>query len=507
MDWALLVVLQIVIQPSLSVLFTVEAEQTTYVSKFGEDVVMGCRFQPKLSNYHADLKVTWHWIHTNLVREVYRMDNWKENLAFRDPDYRGRVRLLTEELQKGWAKLQVSRLRINDSGTYQCLVQTGEGADYKTITLSVVAPYEAVTKHIRKAAEGDEVLLTCQSEGYPMSSVMWQDGHQRKLSSNTTAVLTPDQLFKVTSEIRVRSSDKNNYTCIFTNDGYSATFHIPDEIPVPHVKNDALVIVLSIGVIMVVIIVVVLMYRKQKGSRTHSTRNLLVDGRRSVPAAASGQQINKDNEEVITILNEGCMEEHLGAFLKAHYSDFSLSTEVRRHCDAFGVEELPHKLQNNKNQPVNLQALLPEAGETLFLEGPSGSGKTTVAHILVSSWTEMPTHALSNLLDLSTLRLLLYVDCSKVTGDLFQEITIQLSLTEKISEDELRAVLTRSSEALLLLDGYREGKHFFDKSLRKFLTEKGGCRVLVMACPGHCPTLKNTVGTEGVLQLQTQSMT
>ncbi|XP_039634963.1 uncharacterized protein LOC120545054 isoform X2 [Perca fluviatilis] len=507
MDWALLVVLQIMLQPSLSVLFTVEAERTTYVSNFGGDVVMGCRFQPKLSNSHADLKVTWHWITTTaLARDVYRMDNWKENLAFQDPDYRGRVRLLTEELQNGWAKLQVSRLRINDSGTYQCLVQTEEGADYKTITLSVVAPYEAVTKHIRKAAEGDEVLLTCQSEGYPSSSVMWQDGHQRKLSSNTTAVLTPDQLFKVTSEIRVRSSDKNNYTCIFTNDGYSATFHIPDEIPVPHVKNDALIIVLSIGVMMVVIIVVVLMYRQQKGSRTHSTRNLLVDGRRSVPADAC-QQINKDNEEVITILNEGCMEEHLGAFLKAHYSDFSFTTEVRRHCDAFGVEELPHKLQNNKDQPVNLQALLPEAGETLFLEGPSGSGKTTVAYILVSSWTGMPKHALFNLLDLSTLRLLLYVDCSKVTGDLFQEITIQLSLTEKISGDELRTVLTRSSEALLLLDGYREGKHFFDKSFRKFLTEKGGCRVLVMACPGHCPTLKDIVGTEGVLQLQTQSMT
>ncbi|XP_034752640.1 butyrophilin subfamily 2 member A2-like isoform X2 [Etheostoma cragini] len=506
MDWALLVVLQIMLQPSLSVLFTVEAEQTTYVSKFGGDVVMGCRFQPKLSNSHADLKVTWHSMTPIFVRDVYRMDNWKENLASQDSDYRGRVRLLTEELQKGWAKLQVSGLRINDSGTYQCLVQTEDGADYKKITLSVVAPYENVTKHIRKAAEGDDVLLTCQSKGYPRSSVMWQDGHQRKLSSNTTAILTPDQLFKVTSEIRVSSSDKNNYTCIFANDVYSATFHIPDEIPVPHVKNDALIIVLSIGVIMVVIIVVMLMYRQQKGSRTKSTRKLLVNSQRSVPAAAC-RQINKDNEEVITILNEGSMEEHLGAFLKAYYSDTSLSTEVRRHCDAFCVEELPYKLQNNKDQPVNLQALLPEAGETLFLEGPSGSGKTTVAHILVSSWTKMHTHALSNLLDLSTLRLFLYVDCSKVKGDLFQEILIQLSLTEQISGDELRAILTRSSEALLLLDGYREGKDFFDKSLRKFLLEKRGCRVLLMACPGHCPTLKDTVGTEGVLHLQTQSMT
>lgn len=84
-----------------------------------------------------------------------------------------------------------------------------------------------MTKTIRKAAERDEVLLTCQSEGYPSSSVMWWDGHLRTVTPNTTVASTPDQLFKVTSEIRVRLSDKNNYTCNFTNDGYSATFHIP----------------------------------------------------------------------------------------------------------------------------------------------------------------------------------------------------------------------------------------------------------------------------------------
>lgn len=500
MDWAFIVVLQVLLQPSLSVLFTVEAEQTMYKANFGGAVVMGCRFQPKLSSPLADLKVTWHWISSSLVRDVYRMDDWKENLASRDPDYLGRVRLLTDELQDGWAKLEISKLRISDSGSYQCLVQTKEGADYKAITLSVTAPYKNVTKHIEKVEEGDEVLLTCQSEGYPQSPVTWQDGHGRTINPNSTAKSSPNQLVKVTSQIRVKSSDKNNYTCLFTNDGDSATFHIPDEISVavPQVKTDAVFIVLSIGVIMVVIIVAVLIYRqRRKGFGTHSTRNLVVDGR--------DLQKHTDNVEETTIFNVGCVEENLGVFLKDHYSSV-FSREAKHHCEAVGVEELHHKLQNNKGQPLNLQALLPEAGETLFLEGPPESGKTTYAHILVSSWTEGSTHALSNLLDLSTLQLLFYVDCSKVKGSLFQEITTQLCLTEKIStEDELRTVLTTSSEALLLLDGYKEGNQYFDESLRKFLMEKGECRVLVTACPGHCPTLKGAVETERVLLLQTQS--
>lgn len=79
-----------------------------YMSEFGGDVVMGCRFQPKLSTPDAYLKVTWHRIIPGSDQEVYRMDNGKEHLASQDLNYQGRVKLLGEELEDGWAKLQVS---------------------------------------------------------------------------------------------------------------------------------------------------------------------------------------------------------------------------------------------------------------------------------------------------------------------------------------------------------------------------------------------------------------
>lgn len=309
MDWTVIIVLQVIFQPSLSDLFTVEAEQPKYMSEFGGDVVMRCSFHPVPSDTVTGLSVNWRWMKPNdhdTVREVYAMDNGKERLSSQNVDFHGRVKLNTEELQKGWAELQVSRLRINDSGTYQCLVKTGKGTDYKITTLSVMAPYKEVTKHIQETAEGDEVLLTCRSEGYPKSLVVWQDGHLQNLKPNTTSVSTPDQLIQVTSQIRVNSSDKNNYTCIFKNGGYSATFHIPDDIPLQHVKNDGLIVALSIIVIVVVIVAVVFAYKRQKGSSTQGTADLTVVEceDRSVSDAACQQRRNGNEYNKITIFSE-----------------------------------------------------------------------------------------------------------------------------------------------------------------------------------------------------------
>lgn len=155
---------------------------------------------------------------------------------------------------------------------------------------------------------------------------------------------------------------------------------------------------------------------------------------------------------------------------------------------------------------MTLQSLIPEDGGSRLLEGPPGSGKTAAAYILLSSWAEGPTDVVGNLLDLNTIHLFIYVDCSSPRGDLFQEMTSQLSRGEKFfTQDELRTLLTRSDHCLLLLDGYKEGNRCFDESLKRFLLKRGGCRVLVMSCPEHCPAFKEGVDTGGLLELQAQT--
>ncbi|XP_075900938.1 programmed cell death 1 ligand 2-like isoform X2 [Nelusetta ayraudi] len=265
MDWALLLLLPTLFLRTLSVQLQVEAESTAYEAVFGADVVLACRFQPRLSNPQQNLEVQWHWVAPGPSREVYRLEGQVESQS---PYYQGRATLLREHLEDGWIKLKISRLQIGDSGTYQCIVKTDDGADYIETTLSVKAPYKTVSKHLQKAADGEQLLLTCQSEGHPRTAAMWRDGHAQAINSNTSFELTPQQLFRASSQIHVSSALRNNYTCSFPHGGNSATFHITGDVPVPSDgRKEALLVALTVAGLVTAATVATLVHRRRKKSQ------------------------------------------------------------------------------------------------------------------------------------------------------------------------------------------------------------------------------------------------
>ncbi|XP_061822030.1 programmed cell death 1 ligand 1-like isoform X2 [Nerophis lumbriciformis] len=293
MNRFLVLILQLLFQSCVqAIFFTTEVERASYAAELGEDVLMACRFFPLPPNPPQDVIVSWFWMASDSVREVCRLDNGVEQVGTQHPDFRGRARLLTEDIKDGWAKLQVSRLGIQDSGTYQCVVKTSEGADYKDIKLSVTAPYKTVSKHIRKSAEGAELVLSCQSEGYPESAVSWQDGGRRDLAANTTVRPTQERLFRVSSQIRVTSLQENNYTCSFDEGGSSATFLIPDDVQI-HAPEGVTLFRALLGAGIVIAVICLLAFVTQRRKKEFSRKDKKL----------------KDKEEKI-FWKQGCYTSH-----------------------------------------------------------------------------------------------------------------------------------------------------------------------------------------------------
>ncbi|XP_061525891.1 programmed cell death 1 ligand 1-like [Phycodurus eques] len=347
-------------QPCLQVLLTTTAERTSYKAELEGDVVMGCRFFPLSQHPYEDLTVSWHWISPARSREVYRMDRGQEQASFRHPDFQGRARLLTEQIKDGWAKLQVTRLRINDTGTYQCIIGTTNGAHYKDIKLSVTAPFKTVTKNIFKTAKEGELVLTCQSEGYPKSTVTWEDNHQRELNASTTVVLTEDRLFRITTQIRVASSQKNNYTCSFNSSGSSTSFLIPEDTQLQKGNQHKVdVISAAVGAIIRIALIgfiIVLIYLHQKGFGKNMfavIRDMFPSSSPTVPKLLDWNPERPHLEEEATKLHEG----ELGAARQQRPQQAPQQQEPSRqyYCDE-DWSECPMSLEpgdGGKTEPLN----------------------------------------------------------------------------------------------------------------------------------------------------------
>ncbi|KAI1904803.1 hypothetical protein AGOR_G00009440 [Albula goreensis] len=493
MDTGLLLILQVVFWPTVPALFTVEVSKPSYKAEFLGNVTMECSFLP--GDREQNVSVFWRRILPKPPMEVYKLDNWQEDLSTQDPHYRGRVRLKKEELRNGRVLLQISNLRINDAGTYQCLVEMG-GADYKQTTLNVTASYEAIKKSIK--ANGNEVELSCEAQGYPQAVVVWTDGTGRNFTkeSNVTMVTTSNQLYHITSRITVKNSN-NTYKCSFVEGellGRSAIFHIPDDILTGKSSFLAFLFVIIIGIIAICFGIMV--YFRQKGSKQHivvGTRDFLLQDDHS-PAC-----LRPDT----TIDIQDCFEENsrrienLREVLRSRYAGLISDQEVIQRCMSYCNNLLPEVLQNREGLALNVAALVPDAGKTYLLEGPSKSGKTSVALTLAYTWaqnSEWDPFAIKHY------HLVVLVRCEGMKGDLFQEVMSQLNLDGTVSIRTLRETLTGSVEALLVLDGYKCGNRETDESLREFLRERQACRVLVTALQGQCDNMMDLFQTVLVLR-------
>ncbi|XP_055370306.1 uncharacterized protein LOC121202698 isoform X2 [Betta splendens] len=117
----------------------VNVTQTHYQAEQNHSITLEWTFTPK-----PDVSITSVYIFCQLVTDLrvsvlFHLHGGVEVSESQDQQFSGRVQFDRDELREGRIRLQVSRLRTDDSGRYYCNIRTSDGWNMDVCRLNVTA--------------------------------------------------------------------------------------------------------------------------------------------------------------------------------------------------------------------------------------------------------------------------------------------------------------------------------------------------------------------------------
>ncbi|KAK2899560.1 hypothetical protein Q8A73_012689 [Channa argus] len=154
------------------------------------------------------------WTRSDLnPRYVYVWYAGQDYVNMKNPSYKGRTSLFTDELKRGNISLKLSNVTPADEGKYRCYIpDRNEESVIELVVGAVSSPGISLTG-LDKCISG--VVLQCESEGwYPEPEVLWLDSEGNVLSAGPTeTVRGPDDLYTVSSRVTVDKRHGHRFTC------------------------------------------------------------------------------------------------------------------------------------------------------------------------------------------------------------------------------------------------------------------------------------------------------
>ncbi|XP_037399487.1 NACHT, LRR and PYD domains-containing protein 3-like isoform X1 [Pygocentrus nattereri] len=110
----------VIVHVKVEKLLKVVGPAAPVVVEAGEDLVLPCSIEPRISA--EDMVVEWIRLYLN-DRLVHLYEDYEDSNQRQMESYRGRTSLFKEELKKGNTSLKLSAVQPSDEGVYQCYVE------------------------------------------------------------------------------------------------------------------------------------------------------------------------------------------------------------------------------------------------------------------------------------------------------------------------------------------------------------------------------------------------
>uniref|UniRef100_W5M2S2 Ig-like domain-containing protein n=1 Tax=Lepisosteus oculatus TaxID=7918 RepID=W5M2S2_LEPOC len=101
----------------------------------GSSIVLPCRLSPEMSAAAMEVR----WFKENFDNLVFL---YKEGKETEGSDYRSRVRLFRQEMERGNVSLLLQNVRISDQGLYKCHVSSVDWYEEPQLQLRVTREYK-----------------------------------------------------------------------------------------------------------------------------------------------------------------------------------------------------------------------------------------------------------------------------------------------------------------------------------------------------------------------------
>ncbi|XP_038831834.1 butyrophilin subfamily 1 member A1-like [Salvelinus namaycush] len=186
------------------------------VASAGDDIILPCHLSPQSSA--VDMDIRW-FKEGDFTNPLYL---YKSRTGEDGEGYKGRVSLLTQELERGNMSLLLKNVKVSDMGRYKCQASRLDWIQEPAVVLQVTqqgsVPRISMRKHHRVF-----IQLSCSSENwYPEPHMLWKDRSGKEITSAETE--RPKQkeggvLYSISSHMRIRMDQLDGVTCVVMSKG------------------------------------------------------------------------------------------------------------------------------------------------------------------------------------------------------------------------------------------------------------------------------------------------